>query len=197
MKALLVGVCSPRPGSGIERGGLMVAAALQRLKKSFMNFALSRRRRRLERAFPSVPLADFVFMKPMILVTILLGLVWPVILSAPELHTIWFCKLGFLQDSSKEDREVAKYWCDWTVLICQSFLFLIVGGVVVTEEITDRFRRRLQSSEEAFDRRFSMGEQLSQEAKKIINEDIDRLLRDSSNLRIVKNMALLNFEWVM
>jgi hypothetical protein len=63
MKALLVGVCSPRPGSGIERGGLMVAAALQRLKKSFMNFALSRRRRRLERAFPSVPLADFILIK--------------------------------------------------------------------------------------------------------------------------------------
>jgi uncharacterized BrkB/YihY/UPF0761 family membrane protein len=38
---------------------------------------------------------------------------------------------------------------------------------------------------------FPGGLQLPQEAKKIINEDIDRALRDSSNLGIVKNIIAL------
>jgi hypothetical protein len=148
-----------------------VSSTWQRLKHRCMDSALSGQRRVLEKFFPSSPRQDPIYVKPTIFVVIGLGLVVPILLSAPYLHTLWFCNVG-LQRFSSEGREIAKYWCDWVVLICQFSLFLIVGGVVVTEQFTDQIRTRIQNSEETFDRLLS---QLVQRAQPVKTNSVFRL----------------------
>jgi hypothetical protein len=154
-----------------------------------MDSALSGQRRVLEKFFPSSPRQDPIYVKPTIFVVIGLGLVVPILLSAPYLHTLWFCNVG-LQRFSSEGREIAKYWCDWVVLICQFSLFLIVGGVVVTEQFTDQIRTRIQNSEETFDRLLSQLVQRAQPVKTEIYQKMDDILQQSGKLSIIDNIKV-------
>ena len=53
----------------------------------------------------------------------------------PPLKNWLFCQFGMFE-LTKENRELAKNWCDFIIICCQIVLVMVVGGIVVTDSLT-------------------------------------------------------------